>query len=29
LRVLKVNFPDSAFLVEGGRKSEKPWYQLW
>lgn len=28
-RVLKLNFPQSAFLRDGIRRPDKPWWQLW
>jgi len=28
-RVLKTNFPQSRFLVDGIRAKDKPWWQLW
>lgn len=28
-RVLKVNYPDSAFMREGVRRREKAWWQFW
>ena len=28
-RVLKQNFPNSPFLTEGGRRSERSWWQFW
>jgi outer membrane protein assembly factor BamD len=28
-RVLRTNFPNSAFLANGIQKSEKPWWKVW
>ncbi|MFM7507729.1 MAG: outer membrane protein assembly factor BamD, partial [Rubrivivax sp.] len=28
-RVLKKNFPDSAFLRQGFAARERPWWKLW
>jgi outer membrane protein assembly factor BamD len=29
LRVLEKNYPDSRMLREGGRRQDRPWWQLW